>query len=132
LKINLNNLRVVILILNTRTAVLPVGIHLPHLLLMMITLEVEKGKGRERGKGKWKKSVVVGRGVGLNEDGEPDDTRPNALKRSPKKGVKRGLTRGRTLVQICRVCIRVMWCCGKDPPFFFLVNMCALGVFGNT
>ncbi|KAF9446675.1 hypothetical protein P691DRAFT_776692 [Macrolepiota fuliginosa MF-IS2] len=30
-----------------------------------------------------------------------EDTRPNALKRSPKKGLKRGLTRGRTLVQIC-------------------------------
>jgi hypothetical protein len=59
----------------------------------------EEGEGK--GKGKEKKSGVVGRGIGLNEDGEPDDTRPNALKRSPKKGVKRGLTRGRTLVQIC-------------------------------
>jgi hypothetical protein len=35
------------------------------------------------------------------EGEEEEDTRPNALKRSPKKGLKRGLTRGRTLVQIC-------------------------------
>lgn len=41
-----------------------------------------------------------GRGIGLGEEGE-EDTRPNALKRSPKKALKRGLTRGRTLVQIC-------------------------------
>lgn len=47
----------------------------------------------------------VGRGIGLGANGEvlegEEDPRPNALKRSPKKGVKRGLTRGRTLVQIC-------------------------------
>lgn len=38
---------------------------------------------------------------GEGEEEELEDTRPNALKRSPKKGLKRGLTRGRTLVQIC-------------------------------
>lgn len=35
------------------------------------------------------------------EGDDEEDTRPNALKRSPKKAIKRGLTRGRTLVQIC-------------------------------
>jgi len=47
-----------------------------------------------------KKGIMVGRGFGLTEDGEPDMNRPNALKRAPKKGVQRELTRGRTLVQI--------------------------------
>ena len=50
---------------------------------------------------KGKKGITAGRGFGLTEDGEPDMNRPNALKRSPKKGMNRELTRGRTLVQIC-------------------------------
>ncbi|KXN92496.1 Cytokinesis protein sepH [Leucoagaricus sp. SymC.cos] len=62
-------------------------------------IEGEGAEGNGKGKGKGKNSITVGRGIGLTEDGE-EDTRPNALKRSPK-GVKRGLTRGRTLVQIC-------------------------------
>lgn len=61
----------------------------------------EDGDGKDKGQGKGKSSVMVGRGFGLTEDGEQDTDRPNALKRSPKNGVKRGLTRGRTLVQIC-------------------------------
>lgn len=47
-----------------------------------------------------KKGIMVRRGFGLTEDGKPDMSRPNALKRGPKKGVQRELTRGRTLVQI--------------------------------
>jgi len=54
----------------------------------------------DEGDGDEKKGIMVGRGFGLTEDGEPDMNRPNALKRGPKKGVQRELTRGRTLVQI--------------------------------
>jgi hypothetical protein len=57
------------------------------------------GSGGGGGDGSARNSSV-GRGIGLGEDGE-EDNRPNALKRSPKKGLKRSLTRGRTLVEIC-------------------------------